>query len=261
MCHKNTKFNGPDFIIIGAAKAATTTLSNMLAVHPCVCMVSGKEPHFFSTDRYYNPGWNWYQQLYADCEQGSILGDASTSYSRIRYCPKTISRLKLHVPDVKIIYMVRHPIERMVSAYIERLATQGLNEAFPSVNEAVKSQPMIVDSSRYYEVFDAYRQNFSEKNIKIIWFEEFVADIEAGFKDVCNFLGCDEIFTDEMRSVNQNSRSDATKRIKNLGRNIVKKQSKWDKKTLNWVISQIKDDNLKFLSYFNKQKNYWGDIY
>ncbi len=253
----NTK---PNFLIIGAAKAATTTLSNLLAMHPEACMVKGKEPHFFSTDQYYNLGWQGYQQLYTHCENNQICGDGSTSYSRIRYCPDTISRIKSHVPDVKIIYMVRHPVERMVSAYVERLATAGLNQMFTSVNDAVQRQPMIIDSSRYFEVYDAYRNNFPEENIKIVFFEEFIADIEKSFADICDFLGIEYFYSDEMKQVNQNTRDDAKSRISALGRDHIKLQTKWDKSVLKWVKKQIREDTTQFLKCMGKSENYWRDL-
>lgn len=249
----------PDFLIIGAAKAATTTLSNMFTHHPQAGMVEGKEPHFFSTDRYHSLGWERYQQLYSHCIDKLMVGDASTSYSRLRYNPETILRIKKHVPDVKIIYMVRQPLDRMVSAYVERLASPTLDEKHGSINQAVKQQPMIIDSSRYWEVFDAYRQAFGEDNIKIIWFEEFITQPNKVFSDVCRFLGIDDQVQIDMDKIKQNTRNDALNRVDNLGRSDLKIQTKWSKKTKKWVIEQIKADTTQFLKHFKKPKKYWGD--
>ena len=130
----------PNFLIIGAAKAATTALSSMLDAHPEAAIVKGKEPHFFSHDRAYSMGWERYQELYRHCDGKLAVGDASTSYSRLRHHPDTISRIRKHVPDVKIIYMVRHPLDRMVSAYVERLATPGTGQVFEFINHAVRQQ-------------------------------------------------------------------------------------------------------------------------
>jgi len=249
----------PDFLIIGAAKAATTTLSNMLALHPQAGIVKGKEPHFFSTDRYVTLGWAQYQQLYSHCADKLIAGDASTSYSRLRYNPDTIQRIQKHVPNVKIIYMVRHPLKRMESAYVERLASPTLNEQHGSINQAVKQQPMIIDSSRYWEVFDAYRQAFGEDNIKIVWFEEFIKQPDEVFADVCRFLGIDDQIKVDLNSIKQNTRNDALNRVDNLGRGEMKIQTEWSKKTKQWVIEQIRDDTIQFLAHFGKPKNFWGD--
>jgi len=252
----NTIFK-PNFLIIGAAKAATTSLSNMLASHPQAAIVQAKEPHFFSYDEVYNLGWDYYQSLYAHCKDELAIGDASTSYSRIRYHPQVVKRILKHAPDVKIIYMVRHPIERMVSAYVERLGSPGADQIFKSINHAVKRQPMIIDSSRYWEVFNYYRQYFDESKIKIVWFEEFVKNTDEVFQDVCCFLGIDYDGSIKINTSQQNTRDNAIQRMKELGRNDIKIRTKWNKKTLKWVVHQIKDDNSKFLNYFNKPKDYW----
>ena len=67
---------------------------------------------------------------------------------------------------------------------------------------------MIVDSSRYWEVFDAYRQKFDESKIKIVWFEEYIANTVAVFQDVCRFLGIDDSVVPNLERERPNSRDD-----------------------------------------------------
>ena len=253
----NNTISKPNFLIIGAAKAATTSLSNMLNLHPQAAMVQTKEPHFFSYDDVYNQGWDYYQSLYAHCKNELVAGDASTSYSRIRYHPQVANRILKHVPNVKIIYMVRHPLDRMASAYVERLGAPGEDQIFKSVNHAVKRQPMIIDSSRYWEVFDYYRQHFDESKIKIVWFEEFVKNTDYVFQDICCFLGIENNDSIITSSSQRNSRDHVIQRMNELGRGDIKIRTNWNKKTLKWVVDQLKDDNTKFLKYFNKPKDYW----
>lgn len=251
----------PNFLIIGAAKAATTTLSSMLSAHPEAAIVQGKEPHFFSYDETYSLGWERYQRLFSHCHGRLAVGDASTSYSRIRYHPEALSRIRRHVPEVRIIYMVRHPLERMVSAYVERLATPGAEHVFGSINDAVRRQPMIMDSSRYWEVFDAYRKHFGKKKIKIVWFEEFVKEPQGVFSDVCEFL---EIRTDvavDLAAIRKNTRDNALERMTRLGRGGLTIETEWDQRVRQWVIDQIRDDNTRFLDHFGRPRDYWGDLF
>jgi hypothetical protein len=250
----------PNFFIIGAAKAATTSLSSLLALHPQAAIVQGKEPHFFSYDHFYRLGWAKYISLYSHCANQKAIGDASTSYSRIRYFPSTLERIKCHIPRAKIIYMVRHPLERMESAYTEHACTPD-GQVFPSVNEAVKQQPMIVDSSRYWEVFDAYRQKFDESRVKIVWFEEYIADTTAVFQDVCRFLEIDDTVKPDLERERTNSRQESAARLARLGRGNVALNTQWNDEVRRWVIGQIREDNCKFLEHFNRPKNYWGDLF
>lgn len=250
----------PNFFIIGAAKAATTSLASLLATHPQAGIVKNKEVNYFSYDKVYKQGWEKYLALFENCAGRQAIGDASTSYSRIRYSPLTIERMKRHVPDAKIIYMVRHPLKRMESAYVEHACSRGCR-VYPSINEAVKNEPMILDSSRYWEVFDAYRQKFKESRVKVVWFEEYVADRVAIFQDVCRFLEIDSAFVPDLSRELTNSRDNATLRLARLGRFNVDLNTTWEESIRQWVIDQIRDDNCRFLSHFNRPKNYWGDLF
>lgn len=249
---------GPNFFIIGAAKSGTTSLSSLLDTHPQTAIVPNKEPHFFSHDQRYQTGWSRYVSLYRHCSSKTAIGDASTSYSRVRYHPAVPDRIKRHVPDAKIIYMVRHPVERMVSAYIEHLCSHG-SEVFMSINDAVRRQPMILDSSRYWEVFEVYRQRFDEARIRIVWFEDYIRDQTAVFQDVCRFLGVDDTVTPDFTRENRNSRLDAAGRLSRLGRADVEFNAAWDDETRKWVVGQIREETCRFLDYFNRPRSYWPD--
>jgi hypothetical protein len=249
----------PNFFIIGAPKAATTSLSSLLGAHPQAGIAKGKEPHFFSIPHIYRQGWNEYLKQFSHCDRQQAVGDASTSYSRIRYFPLTIERIHKHVPEAKIIYQVRHPVKRMESAYFEHLCTN--RRVFSSINDAVRRQSMLLDSSRYWEVFDAYRQVFGESRIKIVWFEEYVKDQTKVFKDVCQFLKIDSSLPPSLDVEDTNSRNNAPARMARLGRQNVKIDTEWEPDTRQWVIDELRDDNCRFLSHFGRPLDYWRNLY
>jgi hypothetical protein len=252
----------PNFLIIGAAKAATTTLASMLSQHPQAGIVAGKEPHFFSMDEQYRKGWAWYQNCFSHCQGKLAAGDASTSYSRIRYYPDTVKRILFHIPEVKIIYMVRHPLDRIVSAYIERLVSVDASHAYPSVNHAVQAEPMMLDSSRYWEVFNHYRQFIDEARIKIVWFEEFTGNTVDTFHDICRFLDIDDTIIIQADERYQNSREQLLNTItdnSNGGSPVI--NTDWDTEVRTWVLNQLRDDNCRLLDYFGKPQDYWGALY
>jgi hypothetical protein len=248
----------PNFFIIGAAKAATTSLSSLLEAHPQAGIARGKEPHFFSYDHVYARGWEAYLALFDHCVGRSAIGDASTSYSRIRYHPSAPDRIRGHIPAAKIIYMVRNPLERMESAYIEHLCTP-CGQVFASINDAVRQQPMIVDSSRYWEVFDAYRQRFTEQQLMVVWFEEYIANMTVVFQEVCRFLQIDDTTAPDLVSQRINSRDNARARLRALGRGDVQIDAAWDAKTRHWALDQIRNDNRRFLTHFGRGPSHWGD--
>ena len=238
----------PTFLLIGAAKAATTSLCSLLEQHPDACMARTKEPHFFSFNHHYQQGWDAYLGLYGHWRGEKAVGDASTSYSRIRYYPGTIARIRRHAPDAKILYMVRHPLDRMASACAEHARTPGAPR-IASLNEAVARQPMILDSSRYWEVFDAYRSAFGESNIKVIWFEEYTTNPKKVFANVCRFLGISDGFIPDLVLEARNGRNEAGLDLS------------WHPALRAQVLASLREDNLKFLRHFGRPDSHWGGIY
>lgn len=253
--------NIPNFLIIGAAKAATTTLAGMLNQHPQAGIVAGKEPHYFSMDEHYHRGWAWYQSHFSHCLDKLATGDASTSYSRIRYHPNTVKRILHHIPEVKIIFMVRHPLDRIVSAYIERLGSVDTNRRYPTVNQAVRAVPMMIDSSRYWEIYNHYSRHIDDDRIKIVWFEEFIENTEDTFQEICEFLCIDDTVIIQANEKYQNSRLQVLSNIDRASNGLPSINTEWEAEVRTWVLSLIRDDTRRFLAYFDKPPDYWGSLY
>jgi hypothetical protein len=245
----------PNFLLIGAPKAATTAIAVMLAKHPDVCLVDGKEPHFFSVDQSYARGWDWYLSLYSHCRGERAIGDASTSYSRTGAFPQVVDRIVRHAPGVKIVYAVRHPLDRIESAYVEWMATPQNTILFPSVREAVRSNPNLLDSSRYWKQISAYRRYFPDERIKILWFEDYVRDPDAVLSGLFRFLGVADVKIDRS-DVPVLTRESRVKLMRSMGRNI-DIDTRWDRATRRWAIEQLGDDPRKFLEWAGKPADYW----
>ena len=250
----------PNFFIIGAIKCATTTLSSLLSDHPQAAIAKRKEPHFFSMNKAYPQGKDQYLTQFDHCTDEIAIGDASTSYSRIRYYPKVIERIVDFSPDAKIIFVVRHPLERIESAYAERIVKPGTRH-HGTLNTSVRQIPMMVDSSRYWEVFDAYRQSFPEENILVVWFEELTQNQEKVFPELCRFLGIDDMPELVASPVHANSRDVKRKQVAATGQSMEDFDTQWDDETRAFVIDKLREDNLKILRYFDKGDDYWGDLF
>ena len=232
----------------------------MLREHPDVAFAKIKEPHFFSNPNQFALGWPWYRSLFDHKKPGHILGEASTSYSRIRSYPKVVRRIQRYLPDVKIIYMVRNPLDRIRSAYIERLSEPGFGESYDSLEEALPEIPAMIDSSRHFEVYNAYRHRFPQENIKIIWFEELMAETDRVFKDLCRFLGIRPQSPAKVDQDDINSQNSVEGRIRKIGRSIDDVNLEWTDKATAFVLREIENDMKQFLEYFGRPANYWMDL-
>ena len=114
----------PDFIIVGAQKAATSSLYKALCSHPDVYPAERKEIHFF--DFNYEQGVEWYQtQLKRP--KGKICGEASPFYI---HHPKVATRIERTFPRVKLIFIFRDPVERALSHYRMNVA-EGIEPLSP----------------------------------------------------------------------------------------------------------------------------------
>jgi hypothetical protein len=103
----------PDFLIIGAFKAGTTSLFHNLMKHPQLSKPLFKEPHYFS-GRCADKSWIWYRSLFPFPSSGSITGEASTTYFSH---PRTPQKVKKALPKTKIILLLRNPVERALCHY------------------------------------------------------------------------------------------------------------------------------------------------
>lgn len=187
------KKNIPDIAIIGAAKSGTTTLADLLASHPKICLGLKKEPDFFSNNEHYKRGIEYYWKNFINVEKGQLYLDASTSYSRLPQCSHVAEKLKLSSPDVKIIYIMRHPVERAYSHFIHRYT----KELFPNQNvnisfsEHVKNDPMCIDSSNYKLQIEEYLKFFPKGNMFFLFTDELSSHKQDVLKRLCDFLSID----------------------------------------------------------------------
>ena len=107
-------------VMIGAAKAGTTSLHRLLTSHPEICFAAEKEPDFFSKDEIYARGIDYYCGLFDPLPHHRIAFDGSTTYARLPMFDKPASRIAKVFPDARIIYVLREPVARTWSHYLHR---------------------------------------------------------------------------------------------------------------------------------------------
>jgi len=108
----------PDFIVIGAMKCGTTTLAAQLGAQAGIFVTEPKEPNYFSADLVFAKGPDWYGGLFAAAAFGDLKGEASTHYTKRPDLPHTLERMTAALPEVRLVYMIRDPMARIVSHYI-----------------------------------------------------------------------------------------------------------------------------------------------
>lgn len=181
----------PDFVLIGAMKSGTTTLYEYLARHDRVFMAQPKEPQFFSRDHVYARGLDWYRGLFAAAGAEQLCGEASTCYSRWPHFGDVPARLRQHVPDVRLVYLMRHPVERAYSHYRHEMIARQVRGTGPVVGfeQALDEIPEIFDASLYMRQIERYLLNFPRERLFCATLEDLEADPQRVLAPLQDFLG------------------------------------------------------------------------
>ena len=158
----------PSFVIIGAMKSATSTLYEQMRLQPGIFLPELKEPNFFSDDAQFQRGMAWYCSLFAEAKASDILGEASTHYAKLPTYPQTISRMREHLPVPRLIYVMRHPIDRLVSQYIHQWSE---GEISGTISDAVDAHPELLAYSRYAFQLAPYFEAFGRSAVLPVFFD------------------------------------------------------------------------------------------
>jgi hypothetical protein len=174
----------PSFLVIGAMKAGTSSLHHYLQSHPQVFMSKTKELNFFTKER--NRDIEWYGSQFADAGGALAVGETSPSYTKFpqfRGVPRRIAKL---LPDVRLIYLVRHPVERMRSHYVHWVLKGTEREP---IEKALLMNPLYLNSSLYALQIEQYLEHVSREQLLIVSSERLRDDRSNTMRRVYDFLG------------------------------------------------------------------------
>ena len=175
----------PTFIVIGARKCGTTSLASYLGAHSQVFMTSPKEPSYFVRDRH---TFDWYQSLFERAGDAKARGEASTAYTAAPRTPDAPERIHALIPGAKLVYLVRDPMERVLSHYAFRVAEGTERRA---ITDALKEGSPYVECSRYAYQLAPYLELFPRDQILVIGSRELRDDREATMQRVFCFIDVD----------------------------------------------------------------------
>jgi len=177
-------------------KCASSTVCRYLELHPQVDMVPNLEPRFFSDDEIWNQGFSWYEGLF-DGHEGRLQAEGTNDYSWTSRFPHVVDRIADYQPSVKLVFIVRHPIDRIVSAYIQ-VRTQSPQSMAPTLDAAlVRQRETLVEQSLYKKQLSPYLNRFDRKQFFVGFMEELDRDPHTFFNLLTDFLGIDEFFARE----------------------------------------------------------------
>lgn len=203
----------PDFLILGAEKAGTTFLYSFLQEHPDFRAAAKKEVHYFDS-RKFEFGPQWYRAQFPRQEgigkRNTITGEASPYYLLHPLAAKRAYEL---MPDVKLIVLLRNPIDRAYSGYqhkvrdgVEPLSFEAAIEAEPE-RLAGERDKLINDGTYYSKNYRWYsyltrgiyvdqikrwQEYFAPNQFMIIKSEDFFEEPLSTLDRVCNFVGLQE---------------------------------------------------------------------
>lgn len=210
--------NLPNFLVIGAAKAGTTSLYAYLKQHPQVYMSPMKGTGFFDCEgeklNYQGPGdmqrrlpinnLKDYCAMFKGVSGEIAIGEACTDYL---YSAKAPERIYHYIPDVKLIAILRDPAQRAYSQYIGNVR-DGYEPQADFAQALAEEEERIVNNWHlrwhykqrgfYYTQLKRYFKIFDPKQIKVFLYEDYLYKPKEFLKDIFKLLEVDDTFIPNM---------------------------------------------------------------
>ncbi|KIC41615.1 hypothetical protein RA27_10300 [Ruegeria sp. ANG-R] len=184
-------------------------MAGLLDQSPQICVSDPKEPHFFS--RHFDKGLDYYRSCFPNPD-AQVLVDASTTYSFLRPLdqialpeapgvvepvPERIAELR---PDARIIYILRHPIERAMSALKHKLRSVPATDTPVQLIDALRDDPMFVLIGRYGDQIERYLEVFDREQILLLKFNDLRENPASVVNTCLKFLECTPFQVDTERN-------------------------------------------------------------
>jgi hypothetical protein len=188
----------PNFLIIGAQKAGTTSLAYHLKAHPEVSMASGmKEVRYF--DLRYENGIDWYKEQFANWQGQAAVGEATPTYMAFEEVP---ARMAAAIPQARLIAILRDPVDRAYSHYwhnrthnretldfADALAAEAKRTANADDTERRYRNHSYLARGRYLEQLLRVCQYYPREALQVLLFEDLTNAPLETFQSACRFLG------------------------------------------------------------------------
>lgn len=178
----------PTFIVIGAQKSGTSSLFAYMRTHPEVQVASEKEPKYFVKERAWSRGRTWYESLFDSAVPRQARGEFTPEYTTFPIYAGVPGRMAALVPEVRLIYLMRHPIRRMVSSYRHGLWA-GV-EVRP-LRQALLEDARYIYPSMYALQVEQYLEHFPRSQILLVTAEDLRVRRVESLRRIFSFLDVD----------------------------------------------------------------------
>lgn len=188
----------PQLLVIGAAKAGTTSVARWLDDHPDVVVTPKKELNFFSYDGVWDLGLDWYRSQFPGGD-ATVAVDASPSYLP---APEAPARIRECIPDARLVAILRDPVDRTYAHYHWLHSWEAEPRSFEDVVRAEldgEPTPMgCVDASRYAIHLERYAAHFPRTQLLVVDFRQLSDRPADTFTDICTFAGLRPVVPDSV---------------------------------------------------------------
>jgi len=192
----NNQNNLPDFIVIGAMKCGTTSFRHHLKHHPEIFIPEDiKNIEFFDANANWKKGLSFYRSHFTSNENFKSIGEISTEYTKFPHVKDVPKNIYSTMPHVKLIYLIRHPIERLISHYLHNI---GAAREDRDINEALlqrDNNPYIIYSQYFFQITQ-FLEYFNKERLLVITTEQLRNHRQETLNKVFDFIDVDSSMND-----------------------------------------------------------------
>ncbi len=210
----------PTVIGIGAQKCASSWVHSVLGVHPQVGVSDPKEVDFFSY--YFDRGYQWYERHFSHLSDCPARVDTSPSYF---YDPRAPKRAWRYDQDLKVIALLRDPVERAYSNHLHEVIKGHIEPV--SFEEGLRNNPTYLEQGRYHTHLRRWIDTFGPEQVLVLLAEEVFADPVRSAARLYEFVGVNTSFVSavasERRNVSDVARSPGLRRALRSGGDFMRR--------------------------------------
>lgn len=196
---KRSPAGWPGFVIGGAPKCGTTALFSYLGQHPEVFVSEPKEPHYFASAAFGRPVMRGdydegaYRALFAGCRPSQVPGEGSTHY--LHHAEEVAPFMASKVPDVRLVFCLRNPVERAYSHFLFRhgvagpFTPGGMGSGYAF--EAFARDPEVYVMGDYAANLAVFERHFAREQVLVLLLDDLKADLPGAMARLCGHIGVD----------------------------------------------------------------------